>query len=177
MGTCNAFDAVVVWDDENQIHATGHSEFGNWYEVIDAPAMMSDPLDGCTEITNDLSGHVAVIQRGTCYFSDKARNAQAAGALGVVILNNGGDDNVIMICGDDVGNCEDIRIPLVFLQNESVDSFTNMIASDPGHIIHLGCEGNYNAETTAAPTQEEGMIPVFVIMHIVMCGKTKIVFF
>ena len=34
-------------------------------------------------------GNIALIQRGTCYYSTKALNAQAAGAAGVIIFNEG----------------------------------------------------------------------------------------
>ncbi|WP_378739990.1 M28 family metallopeptidase [Nocardia brasiliensis] len=34
-------------------------------------------------------GNIALLQRGTCTFADKARNAQAAGASGVIIFNEG----------------------------------------------------------------------------------------
>ncbi|MBF6326994.1 M28 family metallopeptidase [Nocardia transvalensis] len=34
-------------------------------------------------------GNIALLQRGTCPFGDKARNAQAAGASGVIIFNEG----------------------------------------------------------------------------------------
>ncbi|MFI9503191.1 M28 family metallopeptidase [Nocardia sp. NPDC052566] len=34
-------------------------------------------------------GNIALIQRGSCTFADKARNAQAAGASGVIIFNEG----------------------------------------------------------------------------------------
>ncbi|WP_433655798.1 M28 family metallopeptidase [Nocardia sp. CA-128927] len=36
-------------------------------------------------------GNIALIQRGTCSAADKARNAQAAGASGVIIFNEGQD--------------------------------------------------------------------------------------
>jgi minor extracellular serine protease Vpr len=45
--------------------------------------------DGCTALAaGSLTGKVALIRRGTCGFFDKARNAQAAGAIGVVLYNN-----------------------------------------------------------------------------------------
>jgi minor extracellular serine protease Vpr len=45
--------------------------------------------DGCSALApGSLTGKVALIRRGTCGFHDKARNAQAAGAIGVVIYNN-----------------------------------------------------------------------------------------
>jgi hypothetical protein len=37
---------------------------------------------------NSLSGKVALIRRGTCSFYEKSRNAQGAGAIGVVLYNN-----------------------------------------------------------------------------------------
>ncbi|HLE99042.1 MAG TPA: S8 family serine peptidase [Gaiellaceae bacterium] len=42
---------------------------------------------GCT-ITNDLTGKIALIDRGACTFTTKVRNAQAKGAVGVLIVNN-----------------------------------------------------------------------------------------
>ena len=46
--------------------------------------------DGCTAITNAaaLAGKIALIDRGTCTFAVKAKNAQVAGAAAVVIANN-----------------------------------------------------------------------------------------
>jgi hypothetical protein len=37
----------------------------------------------------EVAGHPVLIQRGGCFFSDKVANAQAAGATGVVIFNEG----------------------------------------------------------------------------------------
>ncbi|KAJ1949404.1 hypothetical protein EC988_004782, partial [Linderina pennispora] len=43
---------------------------------------------GCATISQDLKGKVALIQRGNCTFNEKAVNAQAAGAAGVIVYNN-----------------------------------------------------------------------------------------
>ena len=45
--------------------------------------------DACngTDVGN-MTGCIALIQRGTCYFMDKVANAQAAGAAAAVIWNN-----------------------------------------------------------------------------------------
>jgi minor extracellular serine protease Vpr len=49
----------------------------------------SSTADGCSALApGSLAGKVALIRRGTCGFHDKARNAQAAGAIGVVLYNN-----------------------------------------------------------------------------------------
>lgn len=46
--------------------------------------------EGCGTISNAaaLSGNIAVALRGTCNFSEKALNAQNAGAIGLIIINN-----------------------------------------------------------------------------------------
>ncbi|MGN6478761.1 PA domain-containing protein [Luteibacter sp.] len=48
------------------------------------------PADACTAITNGsaISGHIALIDRGTCNFTDKVAFAQTAGATAVLIANN-----------------------------------------------------------------------------------------
>ncbi|CAI3796414.1 M20/M25/M40 family metallo-hydrolase [Pseudarthrobacter sp. MM222] len=49
------------------------------------------------------SGHIALIQRGTCGFRDKVDNAVAAGAAGVIVFNQGdvvpGDDRMGLFGG------------------------------------------------------------------------------
>jgi Peptidase family M28/PA domain len=46
---------------------------------------------GCdpSDFTGFVAGRIALIQRGTCTFSQKAQNAQNAGASGVIIFNEG----------------------------------------------------------------------------------------
>ncbi|MDX1997151.1 MAG: PA domain-containing protein [Thermoanaerobaculia bacterium] len=44
--------------------------------------------DGCEAIVNNVVGKVAVIDRGTCGFTVKVKNAQNAGAIAVVIADN-----------------------------------------------------------------------------------------
>jgi hypothetical protein len=65
------------------------------------------PADGCNAITNGsaIIGRIALIDRGTCNFTVKVKNAQLAGATAVVIADNapdsipplGGDDATITI--------------------------------------------------------------------------------
>ena len=48
--------------------------------------------DGCDTLTTAgraaLAGKIALIDRGTCTFTAKAESAQAAGAVGMVVVNN-----------------------------------------------------------------------------------------
>lgn len=44
--------------------------------------------DACEPILNNLNGKIAVVDRGTCSFVAKAFYAEAAGAKGVIVVNN-----------------------------------------------------------------------------------------
>jgi hypothetical protein len=48
----------------------------------------ADDSLGCTPLVNDLSSKIAVVFRGECSFFEKVKNAQTAGALAVIIVNN-----------------------------------------------------------------------------------------
>lgn len=54
-------------------------------------AMRATPADGCTTpLTNaaDLRGKIAVVDRGSCSAITKVANAESAGAIGVVVVND-----------------------------------------------------------------------------------------
>lgn len=65
--------------------------------------------DGCEALTNGgaVSGNIALIDRGSCSFVTKTRNAQNAGATAVVIINNSAAPPITL--GDD-GTGGDITI-------------------------------------------------------------------
>ena len=52
--------------------------------------------NGCASVDSGASGKLALIDRGTCTFSQKVANAKAAGAVGVVIINNVAGDPTAM---------------------------------------------------------------------------------
>jgi minor extracellular serine protease Vpr len=52
--------------------------------------------DGCASVDKGASGKLAIIDRGSCTFSQKVANANAAGAVGVVIINNAAGDPIAM---------------------------------------------------------------------------------
>ena len=56
----------------------------------DAPGTGGSTTDGCDMVTNAaaVAGKIALIDRGTCAFVLKSKNAQNAGAVGVLIANN-----------------------------------------------------------------------------------------
>ena len=57
------------------------------------------------------AGDIALIQRGTCTFADKATNAAAAGAVGVIVFNQGnGADRTGLLNGTLGGDVVDIPV-------------------------------------------------------------------
>jgi minor extracellular serine protease Vpr len=69
--------------------------------------------NGCTaaQIPSSVSGKVALIDRGTCTFSQKIANAKAKGAVGVVMVNNVAGDPTAM--GRTVGFDDDIPAVMI----------------------------------------------------------------
>jgi subtilisin family serine protease len=59
-------------------------------------ALFDTASDGCTSVSNAAAGKIAIINRGTCTFSQKVENAKAAGAVGVLIVNNVAGDPTAM---------------------------------------------------------------------------------
>ena len=61
-------------------------------DVVAATDGTGDPLDACEPLTNGgaISGNIALVDRGNCAFTDKTLNAQAAGAVAVIVANNVG---------------------------------------------------------------------------------------
>src|SRR5213080_4202685 len=52
--------------------------------------------NGCATVDPGASGKLAIIDRGTCTFSQKVANAKAAGAVAVLIINNVAGDPIAM---------------------------------------------------------------------------------
>jgi extracellular elastinolytic metalloproteinase len=77
----------------------------------------TSPADGCTTVAA-VTGKVALIDRGTCAFTIKAKNAQLAGATAVIIANNQGGTAIFEMGGTDAT----ITIPSVMIsQNDGAD--------------------------------------------------------
>lgn len=73
-----------------------------------------DGSDGCeaSDFTGiDLQGKIAVIQRGTCGFSDKVVNAQKAGAKAVIVFNQGNSAGRTGLFSGTLSNTSTATIP------------------------------------------------------------------
>ncbi|KAI5065778.1 hypothetical protein GOP47_0018402 [Adiantum capillus-veneris] len=73
------------------------------------------PATCCNATSNQLDGYAALIQRGDCTFTRKARVAQAAGATAMIVVNTK-EELYKMVCDkDDPETFLDINIPAVLL--------------------------------------------------------------
>lgn len=96
--------------------------------------------EGCTALVNDLTGKIAVLYRNTCEFGAKAKFAQDAGAVGVIIINR--DDEAIAMGGGADGI--NVTIPCVMIPS----SAGNLITAQMGMgdvVMFLGNKVGLNA--------------------------------
>ncbi len=110
---------------------------------------LTSPADGCTAISTTLTGKIAVLDRGTCSFIVKVKNAQLKGAIGVIVANNAGD-SVISMGGTDAT----ITIPSVFVGQ--TDGSSIKAAVPASSTIRL---------TTPAPLQRDGDLDADIVFH------------
>jgi minor extracellular serine protease Vpr len=68
--------------------AAAIGDFATFTPALAAAYTTTTPADACAAISSDVTGKVALIDRGVCNFTTKIRNAEAAGAVGVLVVNN-----------------------------------------------------------------------------------------
>jgi len=86
-----------------------------------------NPTEGCTALVGFTAGNIAVVDRGSCEFGAKGVNAQNAGAIGMMVINNvAGNGTITMAAGAQGGN---------------VDIPAAMIGNDDGQIIRAELAG------------------------------------
>src|SRR5579871_140119 len=97
----------------------------------DVGPITGDPL-GCGEIpAGSLNGDIALIGRGTCDFSTKVFNAQAAGATGVIIYDPN-SDNLISASG-----LFGTSIPMVVIGKSDGGTLKSFIDANSGHAVTM----------------------------------------
>jgi Zn-dependent M28 family amino/carboxypeptidase len=105
-------------------------------DIVLAPPR--DPVtSGCeaADFVGFPAGNIALIQRGTCAFADKALNAEAAGASAVIIFNQGNTPTREGVIIGTLGGADIVDIPVVGA------SFANGVAlSEPGStaLVEIG---------------------------------------
>lgn len=83
-----------------------------------------DPDRACEDLVNAaaLEGKIALIDRGTCFFTDKIQRAQEAGAVAVIMVNNVDEPPIIMS-----GTGEEATIPGVMISRADGDTLKSAL--------------------------------------------------
>jgi hypothetical protein len=110
--------------------------------IVLPPTPTSSSTSGCTmaDFPLTISGHVALIQRGGCNFGVKVLNAQAAGATGVVIFNEGNPGRTGLTIGSMVdanGNSFIPTIPVGFTTFAIGEDLFNQIQAGTAPVVNL----------------------------------------
>lgn len=104
-------------------YVTGGAAFGNPITLFTAPIeLVNDGTaptdDACEPLTpGSMTGKIALIRRGTCSFEPKVLEAENAGAIGAIIMNNVAGAGVITMAATGAG----ATIPSVFISKEDGD--------------------------------------------------------
>ncbi|CAH0345357.1 M20/M25/M40 family metallo-hydrolase [Bacillus sp. CECT 9360] len=94
--------------------------------------------------TVDLTGKIALIQRGEITFGEKVLNAAEKGASGVVIYNNADGD-----LNGTLGEANDKYVPVVGLTKAEGEALAAKISANAPVTAHLKVEGAVTGENTS----------------------------
>eukprot|EP01043_Picozoa_sp_COSAG02_P042962 COSAG02_NODE_3699_length_6364_cov_1.588132_2_plen_403_part_00 len=117
------------------------------------PVVSAEPHNGCILTGNfadgSMAGKIALIQRGACFFTTKTINAQNAGAVAVIIYNNGDplDDSYAtdgLLAGPEVG----ITIPTVWIDTTPGEALNFAVTTSAGIAVSLHCGQFSSCEDT-----------------------------
>jgi hypothetical protein len=93
------------------------------------------PTQGCGPLVGFTPGNVALIDRGTCEFGTKALNAENAGAVGAIIVNDQQLPNGVIAMGAGVDGGS-VTIPAIMIGNADGQTIRNEL---PGVNVTMQC--------------------------------------
>ncbi len=123
--TTIAGDYVIADNAFNPGHIDIPSAPGLTANLVLAEDNVSDANDGCQALVNaaEMNGNIAVLRRGNCGFTEKVINAQNAGAVAVIMVNN--TAGVFSIGGGDAN----ISIPTVTISQQDGEAIITEMAN------------------------------------------------
>lgn len=110
---CDIKVLIPCWEISRKISITLQTNNHLSYAIF---ISFSPPVPALQN-ADQVAGHILVVQRGYCTFVEKARRAQTAGAVGVIVFDNDKtssihDQPLFAMSGD---GTDDVTIPVVFL--------------------------------------------------------------
>jgi extracellular elastinolytic metalloproteinase len=142
------------------------AEFGRQIgaSVSGALALVNDGVatvtDGCEALArNSLTGKVAIIDRGSCEFETKVKNAETAGAVAAIVANNAGTTEIVPM-GEGTQHLR-VTIPSVMVSKRDGGTLKGLV----GQIATLQL-------TSPAPMQIDAALDSDVVYHEYCHGLT-----
>jgi hypothetical protein len=134
--------------------------------IVIPPTDTPSSASGCSTADFDgfVAGRVALIQRGTCNFGVKVQNAQAAGASGVIVFNEGNPGRTSVFAGSlqDANNQPIIpTIPVAFTAFDIGQHFYDAYHSGTPGSVNLSIKAlvNPNADDYNVIAESKGGDP------------------
>ena len=117
--------------------------------IVIPPTATPSSTSGCSaaDFSGFVPGRIALIQRGSCFFGVKVLNAQAAGATGVVIFNEGNPGRTELFSGslvDASGNPIIPTIPVAFTSFDTGLALYNQYQQGPPPVMSLSIQAIVN---------------------------------
>jgi hypothetical protein len=140
-------DYEMTWSDpangwgSPDLNFTENSVLDTLVMAYDGSAADSLCCDTAGGIVNamDVYGQIAVLYRGTCQFGVKAYNAQNAGAVAVIVINNAPGAPIVPAAGDVGAN---VTIPLIIITQDAGELLVEAI--NAGTVVgFIGSKNGY----------------------------------
>uniref|UniRef100_A0A0N5AWZ4 alpha-1,2-Mannosidase n=1 Tax=Syphacia muris TaxID=451379 RepID=A0A0N5AWZ4_9BILA len=121
------------------------AQFGpDWsFNQIEGTVVLASPFRACRPLFNkrNIKGNIALVQRQDCLFQEKARFAQEAGAVAVIIVDNtlgtSAENSLPFAMSGNNTIEDDIKIPVVFLFNREGEQLIHYIGSDASSVLRI----------------------------------------
>lgn len=144
-----------------QIYITNSSVSGEYFgiEAAFGPALPTEALianlvlaenenslnayEACNDSTNssEIDGQIAVIKRGNCSFTDKVMNAQNAGAIAVIVVNNEAGQPIRM-----GGESATINIPSIMINQFDGENIISALENNESITANLANNGPFKID-------------------------------
>lgn len=114
-----------------------------------ADAAGSSAFDGCSAFTNAaaVKGNIAVVDRGNCNFIVKTKNAEAAGAKALLLVDNKRDTCFAPPMGNG-GDASPVSIPTISVNALDGDAIKSQLASPKAATIQIDHTFRSGADST-----------------------------
>lgn len=110
-------------------------------EYVESEVVFASPFRGCDTFKNteDIRGKILLMERGDCTFVHKARQAQIAGAIAVIVCDNvpgssGETQPMFAMSGDGIN---DVKIPVVFMFSQESFKLFAALSSNPNLTVQI----------------------------------------